>query len=133
MAQGDLRYWSGYGWIRVVCADDDRRLLCSVRMRTLVGRWVWGLHRSRRGVGGRVMRGEMRWLRLRGVLVLRWKMEGGCGNVAVQGSLDEPEGDCTMLEDASVAHDWTSRGDISVHYERKLVRSTYATARRATF
>lgn len=103
MAHGDLRHCSGCGCIRAVCADDDDRRLRSVRTRTLVGQWLWGLHRSRRGVGGRVMIGGMR--QLRGVLVVRWMMvmEGGCGDVAVQGSLDEPEGDCTMLEDASVA------------------------------
>jgi hypothetical protein len=60
MAHGDLRQRrGGCGCIRAVCADDDRRL-CSVRMRTLVGRWLWGLHRSRRWVGGRVMIGGMR-------------------------------------------------------------------------
>lgn len=68
---GDLRHCSGgCGCIRAVCADDDDdRRLCSVRMRTLVGRWLWGLHRSRREVGGRVMIGGMR--QLRGVLVVR--------------------------------------------------------------
>jgi hypothetical protein len=102
MAHGDLRHCScGCGCIRAVCADDDRRL-CSVRRGTLAGRWLWGLRHSRRWVGGKVMIGGMRWLR--GVLVVQWMMEGGCGDVAVQGSLDEPEGGCRMLEDASVAH-----------------------------
>jgi hypothetical protein len=102
MAHGDLRHCSDRGYILAVRADDDGRRPCSVRVRTLVGQWLWGLHRSRRGVDGRVMIGGMR--QLRGVLVVRWMMEGGCGVVAVQGSLDEPEGGCTMLEDASVAH-----------------------------
>lgn len=82
--------------------DDDDRRLRSVRMTTLVGQWPWGLRCSRRGVGGRAVIRGMRWLR--GVLVVRWMVEAGCGDVAVQGSFDEPEGGCTMLEDASVAH-----------------------------
>lgn len=84
-----------------MCADDERRLR-SVQMRMLVGQWLWGLRRLRRGLGARVMIRGMRWLR--GVLVVRWMMGRGCGDVAVQGSLDEPEVGCTTLEDASVAH-----------------------------
>jgi hypothetical protein len=59
MAHGDLRHCGGCGCIRAMCADDDDRRP-SVQMRTLVGRWVWGLHRSRRAVGGKVMTGGMR-------------------------------------------------------------------------
>jgi hypothetical protein len=54
-----MAHGGGCGRFRAVYADDDSRLR-SVRMRTLVGQWLWGLHHSRRGVGERVMIGGVR-------------------------------------------------------------------------